>query len=124
MALQHHRVFPVERKGDILIVVPSGDAVGFREADLEHELKAILEELQSRTAPKLVIDFSSDVYFGSVVIGAVTQMARTATQRGGKAVLCNASHDMRQMLSVLKLDTLWPILPTRRQALKAVKQPA
>jgi hypothetical protein len=39
---------------------------------------------------------------------------------GGKMAVCNVSETGREILQVTKFDTLWPIGPSRQEALKAV----
>ena len=57
------KVFTLERKHGVLVVVPQGDAVGFRLADIDHELQELLEQVRNEDKPKLVIDFGHANYF-------------------------------------------------------------
>jgi anti-anti-sigma factor len=114
------KVFTLERKHGVLVVVPQGDAVGFRLADIDHELQELLEQVRNEDKPKLVIDFGHANYFGSVIISAVNQLATTVADGGGKIVICEVSDEMQQVLRVMKLDSLWKLEATRRKAIKAV----
>ncbi|MBW3541335.1 MAG: STAS domain-containing protein [Planctomycetes bacterium] len=59
-------------------------------------------------------------YFSSIVIGAVMAMAEKVRSRGGRCAFCNASAGMRDILSIMKIDSVLPYFATRDEALRAV----
>lgn len=117
---RYHSVFPVERHGDTLLVTPRGDASGFGTKELQSELKTILGWLDEPGVSNVVIDLGQSNYFGSQIIGAVNSLILKARDAGGKSGVCELSDDMQVGLSVLKIDTLWNIYATRREALANV----
>jgi anti-anti-sigma factor len=116
------RVFDTESAGDTLIVIPHGDGLGFRYADVQIEANQIRRTLSEPGVRNLVIDLGELEYFGSEVIGVFITMAREATNRGGKAAMCNASQKMQQVLENMKLFRLWPHCDSRDAALETVQQ--
>lgn len=114
------KVFVTQREGETLIVVPQSDGLGFRHADVQIEANQIRRSLSQTDVRHLVVDLSELDYFGSEVIGVFITMAREATNRGGKAALCNASPKMRQVLENMKLFNLWPHFDSRAEAVAAV----
>ena len=115
------RVFDTEKIGNTLIVIPHGDGLGFRYADVQIEANQIRRTIAEPGVKHLVIDLSELDYFGSEVIGVFITMAREATNRGGKAAMCNASEKMRQVLESMKLFKLWPHCDSRNEALEIVE---
>lgn len=115
-----HTVYPVEIWGDTLVVIPRGDAAGFNPTAVNSELATITELAQTPPVKHLVIDFGEANYFGSIVIGALIQLAQAVRNRGGRVALCNLSEDMQQVIRLMKLESMWEFFSTRNAALKAI----
>jgi anti-anti-sigma factor len=115
------RVFDTETIGNTLIVIPHGDGLGFRYVDVQIEANQIRRTIAEPGVNHLVIDLAELEYFGSEVIGVFITMAREATNRGGKAAMCNASEKMRQVLESMKLFKLGPHCDSRKEALEIVE---
>ena len=118
------KVFITERDGDTLIVVPHGDGLGFRYADVQIEANNIRRDIGKPDVANLIIDLEQLDYFGSEVIGVFITMAREASNRGGKAAMCNVSDKMRNVLQNMKLFSLWPHFSSRAEALVFVREKA
>jgi anti-anti-sigma factor len=114
-------VFEIETSDGVLIVTPRGDAVGFREADVNHGVNSVLEQIAGLTPPLVVVDLGSSGYFGSVIIGALAAFAERARDAGGAFAVCHVSDQMRGVLKVMRLDQSWRICDTRPQAIQAVQ---
>lgn len=112
-----HSVFPVERHGDTLLVLPRGDAPGFGAKELQSELNTILEWLGDPGLKNVVIDLSTSNYYGSQIIGAVNSMILKVRDSGGQSGVCGASDDMREGINVMNLDRLWTFYDSRNAAL-------
>jgi hypothetical protein len=54
------------------------------------------------------------------MIGAINSFFSKARARGGRFGVCEVSDNMREGLSIARLDMLWAIYPTRRDALRAL----
>lgn len=111
-----HKVFTVEHDRLTLIVAPRGDAIAFRESDVQGELETLCQLTQKADVQNLIIDWGSSNYFGTTMIGALVGVARKITEAGGRAVMCNASPQMQSVLKVMNLDKLWPLFDTLKAA--------
>ena len=118
---EQHKVFGVEQTRHELIVVPYGDAAGFRDMDVENELNAVLDEIERSDQQPLLIDFENSDYFGTVIIGAAVRLAQAVAAKGCRTAVCNLSEQMQQVLQVMKIETLLPSFPSRRKAQKSLR---
>ncbi|QDU38929.1 STAS domain protein [Maioricimonas rarisocia] len=116
------KIFGLSEQRGVLIVVPKGDAVGFRDTDVDHELQEILSRIEAGGSSSVVVDLGGSSYFGSVMIGAVNAIGKTARDRGGEMAICNASPEMKAVMNAMKLDDLWEQYESRSAAVKAVKK--
>ncbi len=117
-----HKVFPAELKRDTLIVSPGGDAVSFRDTDINRELNTLQRLIEQPDVSNLIIDLGSSDYFGSIIIGAINNMGLKAKEAGGRIAICNSSPDMLGILKVMNLDTLWTHYDTKKEAIRALKE--
>jgi len=115
-----HSVFPLERIGDTLVVTPQGDAIGFSSAQIQVELQALERMLERPASWNLIVDLEHTNYFGSEMIGHINRMGVKARSSGGRIAMCNASGDMRDILHVMKLNQMWQMFESRREALSAI----
>ena len=116
----HNKVFKLERDGDVLVVIPQGDAIGFRYQEVHQESNGTLQVLDDPTLLNLVVDFGCEQVLGSVMISVVIKLCRKVGSKGGKACLCNASDDMQEVLRTMNLHRLWPYHQSREDAIAAV----
>lgn len=116
-----HKVFRLERDGDVLIVVPQGDASGFRYNDVHQESNVTLQVLDDPTLKHVVVDFTSERILGSIIISVVIKTCRKAGTKGGKAAFCNASPEMLEVLQTMNLTKLWTHYSSRADAIAAVR---
>lgn len=114
-------VFNIETSGGVLIVVPRGDAVGFRDAEVHAGVQSVLEQIRSAARPLVVVDLGNAGYFGSVIIGALVTFANATDGAGGVFAVCNASADMGRVLKVMNLAERWMMCDTRQDAILAVQ---
>ena len=122
-AARDNTIFPVETFGDALIVSPKGDKAGFGEADFRVESGRVADALKADGVNHLVVDFSLTNYVGGDVVEVLDGWAKTVRGRGGRAVACEASDDMRRGLAVagrIEGHDDWPVYGTRDEALKEV----
>ena len=95
-----NKVFRLERDGNVLIVIPQGDASRFRYLDVHQESNTTLEVLDDPSLAHVVVDFTSEQMLGSIIISVVIKVCRKAGGKGGKAAFCNASPDMLEVLQL------------------------
>lgn len=121
MPAHTNKVFRLERDQDVLVVVPQGDANGFRYHDVHQESNATLLLLDDPTLQHAVIDLGCEQILGSIIISVVIKICRKIGQKGGKAAFCNASPDMQEVLATMNLTRLWNYHATRTEAVLAVR---
>lgn len=112
-----NRIFKVETWGDTLIVIPQGDNTSFKYHDVHIETGRVNELILGHGYRKVIVDFSQSRLVGSLILDAITNFLRKATD---KAVLCGASPEMHQSLTDLRLLTIWPLYASRHDALQAI----
>lgn len=116
-----NKVFRLERDGNVLIVIPQGDAGGFRYNDVHQESNATLQVLDDPSLLHVVVDFASEQMLGSIMISVVIKVCRKAGAKGGSAAFCSASGNMLEVLQTMNLTKLWAHYPTRAEAITAVR---
>ena len=115
-----HRAFHFERDGATLIVSLQGDCLNTEESALEREIDNLHKVLDEPAMKNVVVDIGSLPFFGSIIIGAIMALCTKALAGGGKAVLCDASEGMRDVIRIMKLDSVIPYFQTREEALQSL----
>lgn len=119
-------VFEFERSGNVLIVIPTGSLMEFRDSDIRNAYNDTYRFLNEPDVVHLLVDFSKLSYFASTFVGMLIRLARKARQGGGEAVLCNLSDNMRQMMKTLmllentKTDFFWVPFESRDAAIASL----
>ena len=113
-------VFPVETFGDTLIVSVKGDRAGFSEAEYRADCDRVAAALDDPRYRNLVVDFSLTNYVGGETLERVEGWMRQVRGRGGRAVACELSDDMRQGLRLTTGHDDWEDYDTRGEALSDV----
>ena len=106
----------VQAQDDTLIVIPNGDSLQVLESDLRREVDALHKMMDAPGLINVVVDVGNAPHYGSLVIGAIMALCKKANNRGGLAAFCNASDGMLDMLQIMKIDSVMPYYPTRREA--------
>ena len=120
------QVFDFERQGNVLVVIPTGSLIEFRDSDIRNAYNDTYRYLDDSEVKHLLIDFSKLDYFGSTFIGMLIRLAKKARQGGGEAVLCHLSDNMKQMMKTLmllentKTDFFWVPFESREAALASL----
>ena len=114
------KVFKVEREGDTLIVLPQGPALQFQHHEVHIESNTLYRALDAPQMKNVIVDLSTVDYVDSVIISSILRCLTRTKQKRGKAIFCNASENMKELLKSIKLGKLWPDFPTREDALAFV----
>ncbi|HEY8506416.1 MAG TPA: STAS domain-containing protein [Gemmataceae bacterium] len=117
------KMFESERDGDVLLVTPTGDLHELDYPDVAAAAKDVLGLLKGGDVRHVILDFRETDYFGSTALGFFVQLWNRVRRRQGNMAFCNLSDAEKEILKVTKLDDLWPICPSREEALKAVRAP-
>lgn len=115
-----HKAFRFERDGATLVVSLQGDCLNTEESALEREIDNLHKVLDEPAMKNIVVDIGSLPFFGSIIIGAIMALCTKAISRGGKAVMCDASEGMRDVIRIMKLDSVVPYYQTRAEAMQMV----
>jgi anti-anti-sigma factor len=116
------RIFEIEQQNDTIVVVP---VVNLRELEyrrIEAGAKEILELLDGTGIKNVVLDFGKTDYYGSTALGFFLKLWKRVRRRNGCMAFCNVSDHEQEILQVTNLDHLWPICPSRGEALEAVQE--
>jgi anti-anti-sigma factor len=111
-------IFSLSETKGVLIIAPAGDAISFRDVDVAAAVKDVLSRVSSMPQPRVVVDLGGSHYFGSIMIGAVSQIAERVRERGGVFAVCELSDDMKSVLKAMKLSDRWPTFDTQKAAVK------
>jgi anti-anti-sigma factor len=115
-------IFSREARGTTLILNPLIHLGSLHEPEIAHETAELLELVNGNKGEptNLVIDLAHGEYLGTAMLGAIVKLWKRVSQRGGRLALCSVSENVQQVLRVTKLYTVWPIYPSRDQALTAI----
>ena len=117
---QHHRVYRTEVLGDTMVVTLQGDAAGFSISAVHNEMVTLISLAKEPVVKHLVIDMSGSNYYGSLILGEIMNLGQAVREKGGRIALAGMSSDMREVLRMMHLDTLWETFPTKSAALRSV----
>jgi anti-anti-sigma factor len=102
-----------QRDGDCLWVTPQ---TSHADLCLTPEMNALRAELDSSGTVRIIVDLSELPYFGSMLLDLLVVLWRRVGGRDGRLILYKPSAVGREVLSLARLDQLWPIAETRDDA--------
>ena len=112
--------FTIERHGE-LTLISATPALETLDPSLEAQVvDIIMGPLRQQDGPLVVFDLSEVNFFGSMFVAVLLRCWKLATSRGGMMVLAGVSPHARELLRLTSLDMIWPIYPTRREAMEAL----
>ena len=114
------QIFGRETFGSTLVLNPLIHLGSLNEPEIAVETQDVLDFLTRSASANLVIDLANGDYLGTSMLGAFVKLWKRVSQRGGRLALCNVSDSVAQVLRMTKLQTVWPIYPSREQALIAI----
>jgi len=121
MADKPQTVFRVERSDDALVVIPTGEHIGFQMNQVQHETDSIVADVKSSVLNGVIFDAGETTYLSSTIIGAMIRLWEAATEIGAKFVVCNLGDDAMSAIVATRLDTKWPSFESRGEALKSLQ---
>jgi anti-anti-sigma factor len=111
-------MFEIEREGETIIFTPVTNLSELH--DLASKAKGVVDVLSDASIKNLVMDFHKTDYFGGSALALFVKVWKMMTHRNGCLAFCNLSEHEHEILSVTKLDKLWPICESRAEAMKVV----
>jgi anti-anti-sigma factor len=115
-------LFEVGQDGDTLIVVPAAHLGELEYQQIEAGATEALQLLDGAAIKNVVLDLHKTGYCGSTALGLFLKLWTRVRGRGGRMAFCNVSAYEQETLRVTRLDQLWPICPSRAEALQAVRE--
>ncbi len=101
--------------GGVMVVGVDGQLiVGNRQ-----ELKQLVQEAVDHGEKKFLVDFSKAGYIDSSGLGALVSISKKVREQGGELRLSGLNEDLRSLFELTKLDTLFSISDSTKQALAA-----
>ena len=73
--------------------------------------------IQEGTGQIIILDMSTAEYLDSSALGALVTFMKDVKSAGGKLVLCSVSRNIRTLLKLSRLDSIFTIVETLDQAL-------
>jgi anti-anti-sigma factor len=113
-------LFDVELRGETAIVSPVGNLRELDCLDIEAGQKEVLAFLDHTRARNVVLDLSRMDYSGSTALGFFIRLSARVKSGNGRMAVCNVSEHENEIFRLAHLDRLWPILPSKEEALQAV----
>lgn len=104
------------RRGNVLIVRPAGETLGFSPTFLQQEKKELLAEIQQPGLQSLIVDLSAHSYLGTQTLAAMTEAGDAARALGLNTILCGASSEQQLTLESLGLERDWLVIDSPRAA--------
>lgn len=113
-------LFEVEIEDGTLILTPFTNLGEFDCVGFEQEVDRVLHLLETTGSRAVVIDFHRTDYCGSTALGFLIELRKRVRSQRGEMVLCCLSDHEREILAATKLDKMWSICPSRKDALQLV----
>jgi anti-anti-sigma factor len=113
-------IFEIEEVGATLVVVPLVDLRDLDYQRIEAGAVEVLGRLNGTRIKNVVLDFGKTDYYESTALGFFLKLWKRVRGWNGRMAFCNVSDHEQEILRVTKLDHLWPVYPSRSEALKAV----
>jgi anti-anti-sigma factor len=114
-------LFHIECTSQTLIVTVTSDLRECNYPDIEAGAEEILHILDGGKVRNIVLDLQRTDYYGSTALGIFVKLWKRVKERDGHMALCGLSDLEKEILKVTHLYGLWPICPSRQEALKVIE---
>ncbi|MDA1055988.1 MAG: STAS domain-containing protein [Planctomycetota bacterium] len=112
----------IEKQGAVT-VVHFGVQYGSLDVDVLRDVQRRLLGLAEETdVPFLLLDFGDADYFGGGFLSVLVRCHGLIKQRGGQIALCRVRPVLRDLLRIVRLDSLWLIYDSHQQGIQALSQ--
>ncbi len=113
-----HKVFQIERLGNILVIIPQGPTLNFQYQDVHHEANSLYRIADEPQVQNILVDLSAVDYLDSIIIGAMVRLFQKPKNRGGQSVFCCGKPELLEVLKCIRVGSMWPHVETRDDAMK------
>lgn len=114
-------VFTIERRGDLVVIVPSDRLEDMDYTDTAGVAELLLEPLRKVEMPIVIVDLEHVDYFGSSFLSILLRCWKLVLVKGGQMALAGVSARARELLRITSLDIVWPIYENRPEAVRALQ---
>ena len=112
-------LFTMEQQDETMILSPIKNLSELELSFLDHEIRAVMRQLDQSACRNVLLDFINTDYYGSTALGFFLVLWKRVRDKDGQMAFCHVSSHEREILQLTKLDSLWPICATRQEALDA-----
>jgi len=119
--MNSNALFQLDTIGEVLVITPLADLSEMDFTAMEAQGQKILERWDKCACQNVVLDLGRIGYFGSSALGLFVKIWKRVCQRHGKLAICGVSANEQDVLSITKLDNVWPIAASRDDALAMVE---
>lgn len=104
----------IENINNIIIVIPQG------EIDMHNspQLRKTLQEATKDNPANLLIDLEAVTYMDSSGLATLVEIFQSVQKNGKKLALSSPMDTVKNIFSITRLDEIFPIYPSREEALK------
>ena len=113
--------FSVERTNDLLVVVLGRRVDSFAGPELQTERTSLLNEIRDPGIAAVLVDFDHVEYFDSMLLDTLCRAWGRLRERNASMALCNLRDVSEEIVRRCRLDSLWPIYPSRKSAVEALR---
>ena len=111
----------VRQEGDICIVAFNTRKI-IDELQIHQIGEALSQLVETRTAPKILLDFSQVEHLSSAALSVLITTHRQVADRGGSVVLDNIHPQIYEVFRITQLNKVLSIHKTTQDAVKALRQ--
>lgn len=116
------KLFLREQANDVFIVTPIHNLGDFDLLEVSSSCDTIVDEFRERGCRHVLLDLGQIDIFGSAAIGLFLRLWKRVRDTEGMMLVCNASPQERNVLRHTRLDTLWPVVGSREDAMDHIRQ--
>jgi anti-anti-sigma factor len=113
-------LFSTCRENEAFVLMPVEGIGAFDSLSYTEEAERLLNELRNSQLVHVIVDLERVDWFGTFLVEILLSLWRYVNANHGKMRLCNVSKSGREVLQVLRLDTMWPVDSLREDALHAI----
>ncbi len=107
----------LETENGITVVVLGRRYSALDSQALEQLRELFQRALESSATACLLLDAAQTEFFDSQFLELLVQLWKRLRERGGTLAFCALRPECRESLQATRLDTIWPVFPSRQEAL-------
>lgn len=113
--------FQLHLEPETVVVNVLCDLSNFDFEQMDRNTQHVIEMLDDSRRRNVVLDFTLTDYFSSAALSCFNRLFQEVHRRNGAMAFCGVSPNENEVLHVTHFDTKWPVVETRDEALRAVR---